>query len=96
LLPGDLLLLNNVKLHYSGRSINLIEGAEASVRHIPKYPPNFNPIEECISKIKGTLSKAKTRAVRKLLNALVKAIEKVTVDDICGWFARCGYTLSLI
>jgi hypothetical protein len=30
-----------------------------------------------------------------LLNALVKAIKKVTADDICIWFADCGYTFSL-
>jgi hypothetical protein len=40
--------------------------------------------------------KAKARTVRKLLKALAKIIEKVAVDDICGWFAHCGYTFSLI
>jgi len=34
--------------------------------------------------------------VRKLLNALARAIEKGAVDDICSWFARCGYTFSLM
>jgi hypothetical protein len=29
------------------------------------------------------------------LNALAKAIKKVTADDICGRFADCGYTFSL-
>jgi hypothetical protein len=52
--------------------------------------------EECISKIKEALRKAKARTVRKLLKALAKIIEKVAVDDICGWFAHCGYTFSLI
>ncbi|MCI0553943.1 MAG: transposase [Anaerolineae bacterium] len=96
LLPGDIVLLDNVKFHYSKRSIEMIEAAGASVRHIPAYSPDFNPIEECISKIKEALRKAKARTVRKLLNALARAIEKVTVDDICGWFAHCGYTFSLI
>lgn len=34
--------------------------------------------------------------VHKLLNALARAIGKVNVDDICGWFAHCGYTFSFI
>jgi transposase len=96
LLPGDKALLDNVKFHYSERSIKLIEAAGAGVIHIPTYSPDFNPIEECISKIKEALRKAKARTVRKLLKALAKIIEKVAVDDICGWFAHCGYTFSLI
>jgi hypothetical protein len=34
--------------------------------------------------------------VRKLFKALAKIIEKVAIDDICGWFVHCGYTFSLI
>jgi transposase len=96
LLDGDIVVLDNVKFHYSRRAIDLIEAAGASVLHIPAYSPDLNPIEECISKIKGFLRSAKARTKRKLLNALAKAIEKVTIDDICGWFAHCGYTFSFI
>jgi transposase len=96
LLPGDTVLLDNVKFHYSARAIELIETTGARVIHIPAYSPDFNPIEECISKIKQALRKAKPRTLRRLLRALAKAIEKVTVDDICGWFAHCGYSFSFI
>ena len=96
LLKSDIIVLDNVKFHYSARAICLIEAAGASVLHIPAYSPDFNPIEECISKIKGILRELKARTRRKLMNALAKALEKVTVDDICGWFAHCGYTFSFI
>jgi transposase len=96
LLPGDRVLLDNVKFHYSQRAIKLIEAAGARVIHIPAYSPDFNPIEECISKIKQAGRKAKARTPRKLLKALAEAIKKVTIDDICGWFAHCGYTSSFI
>src|SRR5215510_12952619 len=88
LLKDDIVLLDNVKFHYSAWAISLIEGAGASVLHIPAYSPQFNPIEECISKIKEILRAAKARTKRKLLNALRRAIEKVTIQDICGWFAH--------
>jgi transposase len=92
--PGDIVLLDNVKFHYSERAISLIEAAEAEVLHIPAYSPDFNPIEECISKIKETLRSLKARTKRKLYNALVKAIEKITAQDILGWFKHCGYVFS--
>jgi transposase len=95
LLENDIVLLDNVPFHYSARANSLIEEAGASVLHIPAHSPEFNPIEERISKIKEFLRAAKARTKRKLRNTLRKAIEKVTVQDICGWFAHSGYTFSL-
>lgn len=92
--PGDIVLLDNVKFHYSERAISLIEAAGAEVLHIPAYSPDFNPIEECISKIKETLRSLKARTKRKLYNALAKAIEKITAQDILEWFKHCGYIFS--
>jgi transposase len=92
--PGDIVLLDNVKFHYSERAISLIEAAGAEVLHIPAYSPDYNPIEECISKIKETLRSLKARTKRKLYNALAKAIEKITAQDILGWFKHCGYVFS--
>lgn len=96
LFKDDIVLLDNVKFHYSERAINLIEAAGAKVLHLPTYSPDLNPIEECISKIKAILRGVKARTKRKLLTALAKVIQKVTIDDICGWFADCGYIFSFI
>jgi transposase len=93
--PGHLVLLDNVKFHYSPRAIELIEAAGAGVLQLPAYSPDLNPIEECISKIKATLRSFKARTKRTLSNALARAIALVTEDDICGWFEHCGYIFSL-
>ena len=93
--PGNIVLLDNVKFHYSERAIKLIEATGTTVIHLPAYSPDFNPIEECISKIKETLRSLKARTKRKLYNALKKAIAMVTADDIRGWFEHCGYIYSL-
>lgn len=93
--PGTMVLVDNVKFHYSPTAIALIEAAGARVLHIPAYSPDFNPIEECISKIKEALRSFKARTKRKLYNALAKAIAMVTVSDIRGWFEHCGYVFSL-
>jgi transposase len=91
----DWVLMDNVKFHYSTRAIQLIEATGASVLHIPAYSPDFNPIEECFSKIKQYLRAVKARTKRRLYLALAKAFEKVTVKDILGWFNHCGYAYSL-
>lgn len=92
---GNIVLLDNVKFHYSPRAIELMEAAGARVFHIPAYSPDFNPLEECISKIKEALRSLKARTQRKLFNALAKAIATVTESDIRGWFEHCGYVFSL-
>jgi transposase len=92
--PGNIVLLDNVRLHYSPRAIELMEAAGAPVLHIPPYSPDFNPIEGCISKLKTALRSFKARTKRKLINALAKALALVTEEDIRGWFEHCGYVFS--
>ena len=82
--PGDRVVLDNVRFHHSPRARRLIEAAGASVLHLPAYSPDFNPIEECISKLKQCLRSLKARTKRKLRNALAKAIQKVTSKDFLG------------
>jgi transposase len=93
--PGNIVLLDNVKFHYSPKATELMEAAGASVLHIPAYSPDLNPIEECISKLKEILRSFKARTKRKLYNALAKALALVTEDNIRGWFKHCGYVFSL-
>jgi transposase len=93
--PGTIVLLDNVKFHYSPKAIEVIEAAGACVVHIPAYSPAFTPIESCIAKLKETLRSFKARTTRKLANALAKALALVTERDIRGWFEHCGYVFSL-
>ena len=92
--PGTIIVVANIKFHYSARAIALIEAAGAKVWYLPAYSPDFNPIEEGIAKIKEALRSFKARTQRKLYNALAKAIAMVTETDILGWFNHCGYVSS--
>ncbi len=58
----------------------------------PSYSPDFNPIEEAFSKIKGILRKAEARTREALVGAMGVAIYKaVTARDARGFFEHCGY-----
>jgi transposase len=91
LLPGDLVLLDNISFHSSPRASSLIEAAGARVEHFPAYSPDFNPIEECISKIKAILRKLKPETEQALLKSLAFALAQISFSDILGWFKHCGY-----
>lgn len=90
--PGDLVLMDNIKFHHSERAQELIRSVGAEVEHLPTYSPDFNPIEELISKLKEALRSAGARTKQRLRRALAQAIASVTLEDIRGWFTHCGYT----
>ena len=91
----DSVFLDKVKFHYSARAVGLIEATGARVEYLPAYSPDFDPIEECIAKLKTILRTLKARTQRKLGTALQYALAQVTTEDIRGWFKHCGYTYSL-
>ena len=48
------------------------------------YSPDFNPIEQCWSKIKTLLRQAKARTVEALIEAIKQALDTVTEADMRG------------
>ena len=62
---------------------------------VPPYSPDFNPIEEAFSKIKGALRKAGARTREALIEALGVAISAVTARDARGFFEHGGYHLPV-
>ena len=89
--PGDQVWCDRVRFHFSARAQALIEAAGARLEHLPAYSPQFNPLEECISKIKALLRTWTADTERRLRQALKKAIARVLPADIRGWFTHCGY-----
>ena len=58
---------------------------------LPPYSPEYNPIEEAFSKIKGLLGKAAARTKEALIEALGAAISAVSAEEAWGFFEHCGY-----
>lgn len=92
--PGDIVMWDNVPTHKNQRAISLIEATGARVEPFPAYSPEFDPIENCISKVKAELRRDKPNTMTKFKNALKRALARVTRKDIRGWFAHCGYRVS--
>jgi len=92
--PGDVVFLDNLAPHKNAETLGLIEQAGASVRFLPPYSPDLNPIEKMWSKVKEILRSAKARTQEALEDAIARALAAVTPDDAMGWFASCGYTIN--
>jgi hypothetical protein len=85
--------MDNLAAHKTGRIKELIEQQDCELLYLPPYSPDFNPIEEAFSKVKGFLWKAGARTREALVEALGAALEAVTAEDARGFFEHCGYTV---
>ena len=92
--PGDVVVLDNLSAHKNPQTADLIVAAGASVRFLPPYSPDFNPIEKMWSKVKESLRDAKARTPEDLGDAIARALSCVTSSDAMGWFASCGYSIT--
>jgi transposase len=89
--PGDIVLWDNLSAHKVAGVEELLATRGARLLRLSPYSPDFNPIEQCWSKIKTFLRRAKARTIEALITAIKEALDTVTATDIRGWFAHCGY-----
>ena len=87
---GDVVVFDNLAAHLKPGVIAAIERAGASVLPLPPYSPDYTPIEEMFSKLKEFLRRVAARSQGKLYEAIGEALNKVTTQDILGWFGQGG------
>ncbi len=89
--PGQMVVMDNLSAHKGGRVKEIIEGRGCELVYLPPYSPDFNPIEQAFSKIKGLLRRAEARTRESLIEAMGRALEAVSARDARGFFGHCGY-----
>ena len=88
---GQVLVLDNLPAHNGRRVDELVAAAGCEVMRLPPYSPDFNPIENAISKVKTVLRKLARRTGPKLLGGIRVALRSVTTADAKAFMAHCGY-----
>ena len=83
--------MDNLSAHKGERVRELVESAGCELLYLPPYSPDFSPIEEAFSKVKGLLRKAQARSRKALVEAMGKALDAITARDARGFFEHCGY-----
>ena len=89
--PGRVVVVDNLSAHKGGRVKEIVEGRGCELLYLPPYSPDFNPIEQAFSKIKGLLRRAEARTREALIEAMGLALSAVTTRDARGFFEHCGY-----
>lgn len=73
--PGDIVIMDNLSSHKRAAVKEKIEAAGATLRFLPAYSPDFNPIEKAFSRLKAMLRKAGERTVRGLWDLIGRLVD---------------------
>jgi transposase len=91
LLPGEVVLMDNLAPHRSAAVRRAIEGTGASLRLLPPYSPDLNPIENAFAKLKALLRKAAARTADALHDAVREALSCFTPSECANYISAAGY-----
>ena len=86
--------MDNLSSHKRASVRELIEAVGATLRFLPPYSPDFNPIEKAFSKPKAMLRKAQERTVSSLWDLIGKLVGIFQPTECANYFSSCGYDLE--
>ena len=91
LLPGQVVVMDNLSAHKSLAVARAIEACGATRYFLPPYSPDLSPIELAWSKVKTVLRAMAARTLAELEEAVEVALRAITPEDARAWFRHDGY-----
>jgi transposase len=89
--PGDVVIADNLSSHKVAGVREAIEATGASLRYLPPYSPDLNPIEKLFAKLKALLRKAAKRTVDALWTQIGTLLDAFPPQECANYFASSGY-----
>ena len=87
----DIVVVANVPFHKVGGVEEAIQAVGASLRYLPKYSPDLNPIELLFHPLKTCLRKAAERTIEGLHRCVRSYIRALDPAECIGYFRHSGY-----
>lgn len=89
--PGDVVILDNLSSHKVDGVRQAIEARGATMRPLPPYSPDLNPIEQTFSKLKAHLRRIAARTRETLWASMAQVLETITPTECRNYIANSGY-----
>ena len=89
--PGDIVIADNLSSHKVAGVEEAIEAAGATIRFLPPYSPDLNPIEKLFAKLKALLKKAAARTVDALWTEIGNLLNCFSEQECRNYFRSSGY-----
>jgi transposase len=84
-------ILDNLPPHKSAAVRELVEAPGATLRRLPPYSPDNNPIEQAFAKIKAHLRKAAARTREALWQTVGELLDEFSPKECANYFRAAGY-----
>ena len=65
-----------------------------TLRFLPPYSPDFNPIELAFAKLKAFLRAARPRTFDQVCELIAIALDLFTPDECANYVRHCGYRVT--
>ena len=88
---GDIVVMDNLGSHKSGKVRQLIRSAGARLLFLPPYSPDLNPIEQAFSKLKTLLRKADERSVEAVWKRIGSLLGHFKPTECANYLRNSGY-----
>jgi transposase len=92
--PGDEVIMDNLCIHKTPAVARLITARGATVRYLPPYSPDLNPIEMAFAKLKSHLRREAARTLDALQPAVARSLQQFLPDHCQGFFRHAQYGTS--
>jgi transposase len=92
--PGDIVICDNLPAHKVAHVQELIETRGATLKYLPPYSPDPNPIEQVFAKLKALLRKAAERSVDTLWQAIGQIMDQFHPDECRNYCKNSGYDFN--
>lgn len=89
---NDIVIMDNLSSHKNSFDMSKFKARNITIKYLPAYSPDLNPIEQMWSKIKAFLRECRATTVDELFLAIQRAFKAVAPSDARGWFENCGYS----
>jgi transposase len=89
--PNDIVVVDNLASHKVAGVVEAIEAAGATLRYLPPYSPDLNPIEMPYSKFKSYLRKLAQRTVPGIRRAIRSFPSSLKGQECANYLSHAGY-----
>src|SRR5215204_5659418 len=87
----DVVIMDNLSAHKVPGVRKAIKARGATLRYLPKYSPDLNPIEMSFSKLKAFLRKVAERTIRNLCRRIGSFTQSLSPREAANYFRHAGY-----
>ena len=88
---GDTVIMDNLPAHKGAERAPGDRGGRATLRYLPPYSPDFNPIENAFSKLKALPAQGRSTHHRRPVGRDPQCLADFTPQDCANYFTAAGY-----